>query len=260
MIELLADPRVAAQRALFVITVVLEVLALQQAWRCRTGFARGDPGRTLWSLIATFLAVRVLAELRLMTLYFDLVPEVIARSDVAVQVYVVVLRYLYTASDLLLAIALFAMIRSYRSLGLHFGVQRRDRATIAVVMALPVVAWLLRHRLTAFIDGDDQSIAVYRLVAVTVSAVIAALCIVVFRYVSQMGGGALAKVWRAAVVAGVARAASFVVLAVVSIASAAWASLAEQALLVVFATAWIVAARRQREVLAYGKRASHAPP
>jgi hypothetical protein len=252
----LAEPVVAAQRVTFVLTLALEVVALQHAWRCRSAFDREDPGRTLWSLISAFLFVRVLAELRLTTLYFDWVPEAIARSTPALDVYVVGLRYLYTASDVLLVGALVTMIRSYRALGLHFRIERRDMAIMAAVLSLPAITWLLRHRLTAFVDGDDPTIVIYRLVAVTISALIAALCVVVLRYVLQMGGGALARVWMAVVVAGVARAASFVVLAVVTMASVAWGSLAEQALLLVFACAWIIAARRQREVLEYGKRAA----
>jgi hypothetical protein len=253
VIELLADPRVAGQRVVFVVTLLLELVALVGAWRCRRGFELGDPGRRLWSLVSGFLLVRILAELRLTTLYFDLVPESVASSEAASYVYVVVLRYLYTTSDVILVVALLSMIRSYRSLGLHFRVQRRDWAIIAMVLVLPAVAWLLRHRLHAFLLGDDPTIVTYRLVAVTISALVAALCIVMLRYVLQMGGGALARVWSAVVVAGVARAVSFVVLAVVTVWSSVWASFGEQLLLLVFAAAWIVAARRQRAILDYGK-------
>jgi hypothetical protein len=251
VIELLTDPLVAAQRVLFVLTLLVQIVALRRAWTCRSRFEPTDAARTTWSFITLFLAVRVLAELRLSTLYFDLVPEVIQASELARTIYVVVLRYLYTASDILLVIALVGVVRAYRSLGLHFRTERSDHALMMLVMAFPLVVWLLRHRMTNFLGGQDPTIVVYRLVAVTVTTVVVILCIVIWRYVRQMGGGVLARVWRAVVVAGLARAGSFVTLAIVSTWSLAWANLAEQVLLLAFAIAWIAAAGRQHAILDY---------
>jgi hypothetical protein len=91
---------------------------------------------------------------------------------------------------------------------------------------------------------------VYRLVAVTVGAVIGSLCIVVRRYASQMGGGAVARVWNMVVVAGVARDGSFLALALISSLSKPAATFVEQYLLWAFSCCWLIAALYQSEVFA----------
>jgi hypothetical protein len=233
---------------LFVGTVLLTLVAFGGALRCRAGFGPDDLGRRTWTFFAAFLGIRILAELRLFTIYFDLVPEL---SNAGRVFYIVVLRYLYTLSDLMMIAGLVSTIRGYRGLGLHFAVQRRDEIGIAVLAVLPIAAFVLRDHLTVFVTArDDQAILVYRLVAVTVTAVVAALCIVILRYVRQMGGGALARVWGAVVVAGLARAASFVALAAVTSVSSAWGDVVEQTLLLVFAAAWLTAAGLQRRLIA----------
>lgn len=248
MSELLGDPLLVGQRTLFVLTLILELVAVLGAARCRATFEPGDDGRTLWTLVTAFLGLRLVAELRLATLYFDLVPDAIASSEIASFVYVVVFRYLYTVSDLLVATALILAIRTYRSLGLHFRLERGDRAAIVALASLPLVAMSLRQELTGFLGTDDPSIVIYRLVAVTLASAIAMLCLIILRFVRQMGGGALARVWSAIAVAGLARAGSFVVLGLVAASSVRWGDLAEQTLLLLFALAWVFATRAQHRL------------
>jgi hypothetical protein len=234
--------------ALFVITLLVELVALLGALRCRARFTPGDHGRTTWSLFAAFLAVRVIAELRLLTLYFDLVS--VTDASAWTTFYVVVLRYLYTISDALAATGMIHTIRALRGVGLDFALRGRDIVAMIVVASLPVIAYWLRDHMSGFVTLEmDRDIVAYRLVAVTVTAIVAMLCIAILRYVRQMGGGALARVWGAVVLAGLARTASFVALAVISISTPPWGDMAEQILLLVFALAWLRATMEQRRLL-----------
>jgi hypothetical protein len=64
-----------------------------------------------------------------------------------------------------------------------------------------------------------------------------------------MGGGAVARVSNSVVVAGIARDASFLVLAVVSKFWKPGAEFGEQYLLWIFACCWVLAALYQQEVI-----------
>jgi hypothetical protein len=239
------DALVVVQRVLFVGTLLVELLALRGAAQCRARFETGDPGRTTWTLFTAFLAVRVIAEIRLLTLYFELVPGL--EGTPWGTLYVVVLRYLYTVSDLCVVVGLVGMIRTLRGLGLPFSLRVSDFVAMALVAALPVVALALRERLTDTAAlAADQAILAYRMVAVSLTAIVAMLCIAILRYARQMQGGALARIWGAIVVAGLARTASFVGLAIVG---GAWGNVAEQVLLLVFALAWLRAGGEQRRLL-----------
>jgi hypothetical protein len=241
---------VVVQRVLFVGTLAIELLALLGAAQCRARFERGDPGRTTWTLFTAFLAVRVIAELRLFTLYFELVPGL--QGTAWGTFYVVVLRYLYTVSDLCVVVGLVGMIRALRGLGLSFSLRPSDLVAMVLVAALPVVAFVLRERLTRTAAlAADEAILAYRMIAVSLTAIVAMLCIAILRYARQMQGGALARIWGAIVVAGLARTASFVALAIVG---GTWGNIAEQVLLVVFALAWLRAGQEQRRLLAAGAR------
>src|SRR5215813_2582628 len=60
---------------LFAATVLVELFALTQFIRARRAFAAGDPGYLTWTLIVVFMIVRLVAEARLLTLTYGLVPE-----------------------------------------------------------------------------------------------------------------------------------------------------------------------------------------
>jgi hypothetical protein len=244
---------------LFAATVLIEILALIEATAARKLFSPTDPGYLTWTLIVSFLVVRLIAELRLITLTFDFVqvPPDINTASTGLFFYVVWLRYLYTLSDVLFVGALAAAIRSYKMTGLKFGLMRRDAFYILLVLAVPSITYLYRANLgSAGLINLDNYIATYRLVAVLVGGAIAALCLVVRRYASQMGGGAIARVWNAVVIAGIARDASFLTLAMISRPWRGVAEFGEQYLLWVFAGCWLLAARYQQEVLPTARKSS----
>lgn len=239
----------AVTTTLFAATVAVELLALSRILRVRKAFSTSDPGYLTWTLILAFVIIRLVAEARLLTLTYNMVPEYKAGGPAALYFYVIVLRYLYTLSDLFFVGALFTTIRSYRSTGLPFKILPVDYLYILALCGLPVITYLFRENLiqTAIASADGY-IAVYRLVAVSVGAVIASLCIVVRRYALQMGGGAVARVWNTVVVAGVSRDGSFLALALISNWSKPGATFVEQYLLWIFACCWMLAARYQSEV------------
>jgi hypothetical protein len=247
----------AVANGAFVVGLLLEVVAFLGASGVRRDFDPDDAWRTVWTLIAAFLGVRILAELRLATLLFGLVPFHYEGAPTWLFVYVVVFRYLYTVSDLLFLWALVLTIRSYKDSGFDFRVTPRDYAFMAPLVIAPVIAYELRHMLT--LTGDTY-LTGYRLVAVTINMALACLCIVVRRYALQMGGGAVARVWTAVVLATAARVASFVSVAVVAQLLPTGAIVAsdfvEQYLITIFAACWVLAIVYQRDVR---RRASGAP-
>lgn len=240
------------RQALFAATVAIEAVALWKAISARKIFSPQDSGYFTWTLILIFLAVRLVAELRLVTLTFGMVdiPARIEEASQGMYFYVVVLRYIYTASDLLFVGALATAILGYKSTGLRFDLLKRDHIYIGLLWVLPILTFVFRENLDlGGLLKTDNTIAAYRLVAVCAGAMIGTLCIVVRRYAIQMGGGAVARVWNTVVIAGTARAASFLVLALISKWWEPGAKFIEQYLLWVFACCWLIAVLYQQEIL-----------
>jgi hypothetical protein len=239
-------------KVLFVVTVMVEIFALLQIVAARRMFSPSDPGHLTWTFIVAFLVIRLVAELRLISITFDIV-QVPASMDSATPLrffYVVWLRYLYTVSDVLFVGALIATIRAYKSTGLKFGLIGRDFLYILLVCAMPVTTYIFRANLgLAGLITSDSHIATYRLVAVFVGALIASLCLVIRRFAVQMGGGAVSRVWSSVAAAGIARDASFLALALLSVWWRPGAEFLEQYLLWIFATLWLLTGIYQQEVL-----------
>ena len=237
-------------KVLFGLTVVIEIIALVQAVVVRKQFSPSDRGHLTWTLIVGFFIVRLAGELRLITLTYGFVDPYQDNGSTASFVYVIVLRYLYTISDLLFIAALVTTVQAYKSTGLKFELMGRDYGYIAFLWAIPLATYYFRSNLSlGGIITTDNYIMAYRLVAVFVGAIIGTYCVVVRRYALQMGGGAVAKVWNTVVVAGIARAASFLVLAMFLKSWRIEAQFAEQYLLWIFSWCWLIAALYQRELL-----------
>jgi len=248
-----------AVKCLFALTVLVEVVALAQAISAKKLFSRGDAGYLTWTLIVAFLMIRLIAELRLITLTFNLVhvPGNIDMASPGLFFYVVWLRYLYTLSDLLFIGALVSAIRTYKMTGLTFNLEVADYIYILLVLAVPSLTYIFKSNLgSAGLITLDNYIATYRLVAVLFGGAIAALCLAVRRYASQMGGGAVARVWNAVVVAGIARDASFLTLALISRSWRPVAEFGEQYLLFVFAVCWLLAGLYQQEIVPGARKPS----
>ena len=241
---------------LFGATVLVEVFALTRVFSARKLFSPEDSGYLTWTLIAAFLTVRLLGETRLATISFQLVPRYSEGASTGLFVYIIVFRYLYTLSDALFIAALMTTIRAYKSTGLKFEMIKRDYLYIALVWTMPIVTFIFRENLIySNTAGSDRYIAFFRLITVTVGALIATLCLVVRRYAAQMGGGAVARVWNTVVFAGIARDASFVVLALMLGWWRSGAAFTEQYLLWIFACCWLLAALYQEEVLPRAREA-----
>src|SRR5215813_262806 len=236
------DPADRFKNLLFTYTVAIEVVALAQAMKSRRLFSKSDSGHLTWSFIVAFLVVRLIAETRLLSLtliWTDLAKNLEAASTLRF-FYVAVLRYLYTVSDVLFVAALFNTVKTYRSTGLKFELVARDYIYIALLWVIPVITYVNRANLgLTGLTGPDNYIPTYRLVAVFVGAVIASLCVVVRRYAVQMGGGAVSRIWNMAVLAGIARDASFLALALLSLRWAIGAQFIEQYLLWTFSGCWL---------------------
>ncbi len=223
--------------SLFLATLVVEMLAVGVAFAGRARLSRDDPGRRAWTWIAVGLLLRLLAELRLATLYLDAVPGFISGNDRIWAVYFFVLRYLYTLADLALLTGLLAIRRDLLSTGLDFRLRPRDALLLVVLPPLPVTVYLLQ---SVFLTAPvDPGLHTFRLVSASVGAVVSGVCVVLASPALQMGGGAWAWIWGAAAAAGIARALAFAFAAV----APTWsdAILIEQILLWSFACLWLMA-------------------
>jgi len=228
---------VSLRLGLFLATLVVEAAAVYMALAGRAGLARDDPGRRVWLWIGLGLGLRLVAELRLATLYLDIVPRFVTDNAWAWAVYFFGLRYLYTIADLTLLAALLATRRALLSTGLDFHLRPRDAIVLVLLPPLPVTVYLLQ---SVFLSAStDPGLHTFRIVSATVGAVVSGVCVVLASPALQMGGGAWAWIWGAAAVAGIARALAFAAAAVAP--TFPFAVIVEQALLWTFACGWLLA-------------------
>jgi hypothetical protein len=207
------------------------------AFAGRDRLALDDPGRRVWLWIGVGLALRLVAELRLATLYLDVVPHFVTDNPWVWAVYFFGLRYLYTVADLALLAALLATRKALLSTGLDFHLRPRDAMVLVLLPPLPVTVYLLQ---SVFLSAStDPGLHTFRIISATVGAVVSGVCVVLASPALQMGGGAWAWIWGAAAVAGIARALAFAAAAVAP--TFPGAVLVEQALLWTFACGWLLA-------------------
>lgn len=226
-----------ARLGLFVATLAVELAALAVALAGRRALARDDPSRAAFSAISLGLALRVVAEARLLLLYLDAVPSFIRADPTLWTLYFFGLRYLYAAADLALLAGFLRTLRGLRSTGLDFRTRPRDLLAALLLVPLPVAVHALQ---VALAQGPvDPDILTFRLIAASVGALVSGVCVVLASAAVQMGGGAWAWIWGAAAAGGIARALAFVAAAAGPVTGAA--IVIEQSLLWTFACAWLLA-------------------
>ena len=226
---------------LFLTTLMVEIAAVVVAFVGRRRLSPGDPGRRAWTWIGVALGLRLIAELRLATLYLGLVPAFIVDDPLLKDIYVLGLRYFYALSDLALLPALLAIRRGLQSTGLDFHLRPRDALVLVLLPPLPVTVHLLQSALGA--AEPDAGIHAFRLVGASISMLVSGVCVVLASPALQMGGGAWAWIWGAAAAAGIARGLSFAVAAASAAVAPSFPVLIvlEQALLWTFACGWLLA-------------------
>lgn len=222
---------------LFMATLAVEFAGVAVAFAGRSRLAVGDPARRIWTWIGVGLGLRLLAEIRLATLYFSAVPDFIHDDPLLWDIYFLGLRYLYTAADLALLPALLSTSRALQSTGLDFHMRPRDAMLLVLLPPLPITVYLLQ---TALVAGDvDPGIHTFRLVGASVGAIVSGVCVVLASPALQMGGGAWAWIWGAAAAAGIARSLAFAAAAIAP--TFPLVIVVEQALLWTFACGWLLA-------------------
>ncbi|MEZ4453768.1 MAG: hypothetical protein R3B09_30210 [Nannocystaceae bacterium] len=235
------------RHGLFVLTLVLEIGVVALVFAVRRRLGPDDEARRPWTWIGLGLGARVLAELRLFTLYFHCVPGFIADRPALNDLYIYWLRYFYVAADLLIAGALIALIRSI--LGLRLGLRLGVAAPIAgaLVVALPIAQLLLQRWAYAGVVFVDAGILPFRVISVLTASLVGGLSLALARLAQQMGGGRLALVWRAAAVAGLAKALAFLVGPILH--GSGWGGLLDQIFLWTFTGAWWLATLTYRDLV-----------
>lgn len=238
-IDFLRDVEPAHVRlALFIATVVVEVLALATAMAGRRALACDDPTRGASTAICLGLALRVAAELRLGLMYLAAVPSVILKHPALADAFLYGLRYLYIAADLALLLGVVRTLHGLRRSGLGIRTRPRDLLAVLLVVPLPLAVYALQADVVP--TPSDHGIITFRLLAASVGALAGGYCVVLAGAALQLGG-TWAWIWGAAGVAGIARALSFVAAAAADHAlPRAGAILLEQGLLWTFACAWLL--------------------
>ncbi|MDC0673390.1 hypothetical protein [Nannocystis radixulma] len=240
-IDFLRDVEPAHVRlALFIATVVVELLALAAALAGRRALGRDDPTRGASTAICLGLGLRVVAELRLGMLYLSAVPSVILKRPALADAFIYGLRYLYVAADLAILVGVVRTLRGLRRTGLAIRPRPRDLLVVLFfVIPLPLAVYALQAQVDPV--PSDHGIITFRLLAASVGALVGGYCVVLAGAALQMGG-TWAWIWGAAGVAGIARALAFVAAAAAESAMPrASAILLEQGLLWTFACAWLLA-------------------
>lgn len=221
--------------ALTFAVLAVQIIAFAQVIRVRAMFSRADAARVTWTLIAGFFLVYILTDIRLIAGVFNIFP-------ISGNTYL----YFFTVSDLLFIAALMTAIRLYKSTGLRFEIEPIDYFYIAGAWAIAIATVL-----AAYYQGhatDFSSVTAYREVAVMVGGVILSLGLVVRRYVSQMGGGAVAKVWNWVVVASFTRDISHLAWLIVPLWFPRYLFFAHLYLRWIFAVCWVLAATSQLDI------------
>lgn len=221
---------------LFFATVLAEVAAMVIAFVGRARLGRDEPGRRVWTWIGVGFALRVIAELRLTTLYLAIVPAFIKSNEWLWAIYFLGLRYLYTLADLALLAALLTTRRALLSTGLDFHLRSRDALWLVLLPPLPLTVYLLQ---SVFVSATDPGLHTFRIISASVGALVSGVCVVLVSPALQMGGGAWAWIWGAAAIAGIARALAFAASAMT--ASFPILVMLEQGLLWTFACGWLLA-------------------
>jgi hypothetical protein len=225
--------------ALFIATVVVELLALATAIAGRRALAYDDPTRGASTAICLGLGLRVAAELRLGLLYLSAVPSVILKYPAIADAFIYGLRYLYVAADLALLLGVVRSLRGLRRTGLPIRPRPRDLLLVLFVIPLPVAVYALQAQVDPV--PSDSGIITFRLLAAGVGAVVGGYCVALAGAALKLGG-TWAWIWGAAGVAGIARALAFVAAAAAEAAMPrAGAILLEQGLLWTFACGWLLA-------------------
>jgi hypothetical protein len=223
----------ATRLNLFMATLMVQIAAVAVAFAGRRRLAPGDPARRAWTWIGVALGLRLLAELRLATMYLSVVPDFIRDDPLLWDIYFFGLRYLYALSDLALLPALLAIRRDLQSTGLAFHLRLRDAIVLVLLPPLPVTVYLLQSALAT--GPVDAGIHTFRLVGASIGMLVSGVCVVLASPALQMGGGAWAWIWGAAAVAGIARGLAF------AAATFPAGQVVEQALLWTFACGWLLA-------------------
>jgi hypothetical protein len=248
----LVDAERVAGRILFGPTVLLEALTLVFALVIRSHLEPSEPVRRTWTLVVIYLSFLLVVELRLASIYLGWVPGFVEKSETLNAFYNDGLRYLYILADLFFVAALVSSIRSFKSTGLPFAVIGRDFVYMVLLCVLPVAAYLLHENMAHDkFNFSGRALMIFRMASVGTGTVIACLCIVVRRYAIQMGSGALAGVWNAIVLAGIASAVSFIAFALLSVRWMNGAEFFEQYFLWIYAGCFLVAVMRQKDLLGY---------
>jgi hypothetical protein len=233
------DPR-AARLGLFLATLGATAVVLLAILAVRARLDAGDEARRPWTWIAVGLTARLIAELRLATLYFHSIPDFISADPALHFIYLQALRYLYVLADLLIAGALLITLRALASLGLGLYLRRRAWLIIAALALLPIVQIVVQDQLWSGDHPADPGILAFRVISVGSSALVGGLSFALAALTRQMGGGALAWVWGLAAVAGISKALAFLASAFAK--GSLYAGLLDQSFLWTFAAAWLLAA------------------
>jgi hypothetical protein len=183
----------AAWSLVFIITTTLPLASAVLASLTRKQFGEGEPGRRLWSLIAL-----ICISDSIVCACF-VIPRVVNFGAAAT--LIIATTFLVSVSRIVLAWALWIMVRLYRKSGLDVGLTGLDYALIVAVMAASLTSVLFAGTIARSVLNVTRPdlirwVSIAGLPHLAALAACSVLGIMVWRYAQQMGGGLIAKAWR----------------------------------------------------------------
>jgi hypothetical protein len=172
--------------------------ALLAYWSARS-FGPGQTARRAW----IFIAIMPLSDAIAYLAYT--MPDYLGVQSKS-GMLVGVATGLLSVTRILAAVAFFAIFRVYRRSGLRLNLRARDYLAMVLVTLMEVVALLFSSSGARASGGPELQ----KLVLITAIPMIVALVpcsvlgVVIWRYTTQMGGGLVAKAWRANLLYGIA--------------------------------------------------------
>lgn len=185
---------VAAWSLVLIITTALPLVSAIVASLTRKQFDEGEPGRRLWSLVALICISDSIVCASFV------VPRVVG-AFAAVGTLTIATTLLVSVSRVVLAWALWIMVRLYKRSGLAVGLTGLDYVLIAAVMTASITCVVFAGSIARSVLNVSRPdlirwVSIAGLPHLAALAVCSVLGITVWRYAQQMGGGLIAKAWR----------------------------------------------------------------
>jgi len=179
--------------------VGLGAAATVLAFRNARSFAPGQTARRAW----TFIAIMPMADA---VAYAAFTMGDVLGTHSRSAILIGIATALLSVTRIMATVAFVGIVRLYRKTGLHLYLRARDYLAMVLVTALEVIALLFSSSGARASGGPElQSLVLWLSIPLVIAlAPCSVLGVIIWRYTTIMGGGLVAKAWRANLLYGAA--------------------------------------------------------